>query len=53
MQISMTTFTAAATMHRYPLWLKNAATMTFLLLFIKGAIWLGATWLAFRGVNGM
>lgn len=53
MQIPMATCSAAAAIQRYPLWLKKVATTTFLLLFITGAIWLGATWLAFRGVNGL
>jgi hypothetical protein len=52
MQIPMATFTAVA-VQRYPAWFKKAATATFLLLFIKGSVWLGATWLALRGFNGL
>lgn len=48
----MATFTAAA-VQRYPAWVKTAATATFLLLFIRASIWLGATWLALRGFSGL
>lgn len=34
-------------------WLKNAARVAFLLLFIKGAAWVAMSWLAFRGFNGL
>lgn len=39
----------AATVQVCPPWLKNAATATFLFLFIKGVVWLAAWWLTLRG----
>jgi hypothetical protein len=51
MQFPTTTFTAVA-VRRYPVWVKRAATATFLLVFLKGSVWLGATWLAMRGFHG-
>lgn len=39
----------AATVEVCPAWLKNAAKATSLLLFLKGVVWLAASWLAFRG----
>lgn len=43
----------AATMQRSPSWVKGAAKATFLALFIKGAMWVGASWLAFRGFGAL
>jgi hypothetical protein len=39
----------AATFQNSPTWVKGAARATFLALFIKGAMWVGASWLALRG----
>lgn len=39
----------AATVQNSPAWMKSAARFTFLALFIKGAMWAGASWLALRG----
>lgn len=39
----------AATVQKSPAWVKGAAKATFLALFIKGAMWVGASWLALRG----
>ena len=52
MQTSIAAF-ATATVRDRPAWLTNTARIAFMLLTIKGAVWLGATWLAFRGVNGL
>lgn len=41
-----------ATVQRHP-WVKGTATATFLLLFITGTVWVGASWLALRGVAAM
>jgi hypothetical protein len=43
----------AASMHRSPAWVKGAAKVTFLALFIKGAVWVGASWLALRGFGAL
>lgn len=34
------------------IWLKNAARVAFLAVFIKGASWVTMSWLAFRGFSG-
>jgi len=47
MQASITS--VAATVQRSPAWVKGTARATFLLLVIKGTVWLGASWLALRG----
>jgi len=39
----------AASFESSPTWVKGAARATFLALFIKGAVWVGASWLAVRG----
>ena len=36
-----------------PAWVKGAARATFLALFIKGAVWVGASWLAVRGFGAL
>lgn len=51
MQTSIAAF--AATVQARPAWLKNTARVAFLLLFTKGAIWVGASWLALRGFGGL
>ena len=38
-----------ATFQNSPAWVKGAARATFLALFIKGAVWVGASWLTLRG----
>jgi hypothetical protein len=43
----------ADTVQKYPVWVKGAARVTFLLVFIKGAVWVGASWLALRGFGGL
>jgi hypothetical protein len=43
----------AATVENSPAWVKNAARVTFLALFIKGAVWVGASWLAMRGFGAL
>lgn len=43
----------ATTFENSPVWVKNAARATFLALFIKGAVWAGASWLAVRGIGGL
>ncbi|HEY0939614.1 MAG TPA: hypothetical protein VGE08_05920 [Steroidobacter sp.] len=49
-----TSFAALATsVQTRPAWLKNTARIAFLLVFIKGAVWLGASWLALRGFHGL
>ncbi len=44
---------AVATFENSPAWMKNAARATFLALFVKGAVWVGASWLAVRGIGGL
>lgn len=39
----------AASVERYPAWVKGTARATFVLLIIKGTVWVGASWLALRG----
>jgi hypothetical protein len=39
----------AATAQACPAWVKLVARATFLLFFIKSAVWLVTSWLAFRG----
>jgi len=51
MQFPTATFSAAA-VRRCPIWVKRAATATFLLVFLKGSVWLGTIWLAMRGFHG-
>lgn len=43
----------AATVHGCPAWLKVAARAAFLLVFLKSAVWLAASWLTFRGFAGL
>ena len=43
----------AATFENSPTWVKGAARVTFLALFIKGAVWAGASWLAVRGFGAL
>ncbi len=43
----------AATFENSPTWVKGAARATFLALFIKGAVWVGASWLAVRGFGAL
>ena len=43
----------ATTMQKSPAWVKGAAKATFLALFIKGAMWAGASWLALRGFGAL
>lgn len=43
----------AATVPGRHAWLKNAARAAFLFFMIKGTTWLAASWLAFRGFNGL
>lgn len=43
----------AATVQKSPEWVKSAAKATFLALFIKGAVWVGASWLALRGFGAL
>jgi hypothetical protein len=43
----------AATFENSPAWVKNTARATFLALFIKGAVWVGASWLAMRGFGAL
>lgn len=54
--IAMQTLVAAsfaAKAQECPNWVKSAARAAFVLCVIKGSVWLGATWLAFRGINGL
>lgn len=44
---------ATATVHAPPAWLKNTARVAFLLIFMKGAVWVGASWLTLRGFHGL
>jgi hypothetical protein len=53
MQTPMIAVSVAATMHRSPAWVKGAAKATFVALFIKGAVWVGASWLALRGFGAL
>lgn len=43
----------AATVQRSPAWVKGAAKVAFLAFFIKGAVWVGASWLALRGFGAL
>jgi hypothetical protein len=43
----------ATTVQRSPTWVKGAVKVTFLALFIKGAAWVGASWLALRGFGAL
>ena len=43
----------AATVQKSPDWVKYTAKATFLALFIKGAVWAGASWLALRGFGAL
>lgn len=43
----------AASVQGCPTWLKNTARVAFLLCVIKSTVWLGASWLAFRGFGGL
>lgn len=43
----------AGSVQKYSVWVKGAARVTFLLVFIKGAVWVGASWLALRGFSGL
>jgi hypothetical protein len=43
----------AATFHNPPAWVKGVARATFLALFVKGAVWAGASWLALRGFGAL
>lgn len=43
----------AAKVQACPSWVKSAARATLVLCVIKGAMWLGVSWLAFRGFNGL
>jgi hypothetical protein len=52
MQTSIAAFATASVQGR-PAWLKNTARAAFLLLVIKGSVWLGASWLAFRGFGSL
>jgi hypothetical protein len=38
-----------ATVQSSPTWVKGIARATFLVLSIKGAMWVGVTWLSLRG----
>jgi len=52
----MRTLTAAAVTiatNGYPVWVKNTARVAFLLLFIKAAAWVAASWLALRGFHSL
>jgi hypothetical protein len=53
MQTPIAVSVAAATMQRSPAWVKGAAKITFVALFIKGAVWVGASWLALRGFGAL
>jgi hypothetical protein len=53
MQTPIAVSVAAATMQRSPAWVKGAAKVTFVALFIKGAVWVGASWLALRGFGAL
>lgn len=44
---------ATATVQAPPAWLRNTARVTFLLLFMKSAVWVGTSWLALRGFHGL
>jgi hypothetical protein len=39
----------AVTFQKSPAWVKSAARAAFLLLLLKGSLWVGASWLTFRG----
>jgi hypothetical protein len=52
MQTSIAAFAAASVQGR-PDWLKNTARVAFLLFVIKSAVWLGASWLTFRGFGAL
>lgn len=43
----------AATVQSSPTWVKGIARVTFLALFVKGAVWVGASWLAVRGFGAL
>jgi hypothetical protein len=43
----------AATFQNSPAWVKGVARATFLALFVKGAVWAGASWLAVRGFGAL
>jgi hypothetical protein len=43
----------AATFENSPGWVKGVARATFLALFVKGAVWAGASWLAVRGFGAL
>lgn len=43
----------ATTVQTRPAWLKNTARVAFLVVFMKGAVWVGASWLALRGFHGL
>lgn len=43
----------ATTFENSPAWVKGVARATFLALFVKGAVWAGASWLAVRGFGGL
>jgi hypothetical protein len=51
MQTSIAAFAAAV--EGRPVWMKNTARAAFLLFVIKSAVWLGASWLAFRGFGAL
>jgi len=41
----------AVTFKNSPAWVKGAARAAFLALLLTGAVWAGASWLAFRGLG--
>lgn len=43
----------AATFHNPPPWVKGVARATFVALFVKGAVWVGASWLTLRGFGAL
>ncbi len=43
----------ATTVQNSPEWVKTAAKATFLALFLKGTMWVGASWLALRGFGAL
>ncbi|MDY6946516.1 MAG: hypothetical protein SXG53_12405 [Pseudomonadota bacterium] len=51
MQTSIAAFAAAV--EGGPAWMKNTARAAVALFVIKSALWLGASWLAFRGFGAL
>jgi hypothetical protein len=48
-----TSASVATTFQNSPAWVKGVARATFLALFVKGAVWAGASWLAIRGFGAL